>query len=48
MSICKDIKLKAEAEKCLFTNSFMSTTIQDGSMRERSDISHYTTHLSLK
>jgi len=37
LTICKDIELKAEVERCLFTNSLIGATIQDGGTRERSD-----------
>ena len=37
LAICKGFKLRAEVEKCIFTNSLMGTTIQDDDVTERSD-----------
>ena len=37
LAIWKGFELRAEVDICIFTNSLMGATIQDGGMRERSD-----------
>jgi len=38
LAIIGGYKIVAEVKRCIFANSFMSTTMQDGGKRERSNI----------
>lgn len=48
LAICTGYEVKVEVENNVFTNFLLSTTIQDSSIRERSNVVYYYWTLEIK